>query len=436
MQSEHHATRRRHVFSKMRDNSIFLLPAASPAIRSKDVEYPFRQESSFDYLTNFPEAGAIAVLRRTSSGNQYIIISEKKNPEKERWNGVMVGQEQAMAAFGADQAYTRDDFMSMLETWLAECHYVYLPIFRCREFTQKIINFLATKTTDRRHAPLNVLALYDTDVILDALRLFKDPLEIDLLRKAAHISAQAHIIAMESCQPGIREYTLAAHMQHHWATLGCHAPAYNPIVGGGKNSCILHYSSNQDVLNDGELVLIDAAAEYQNYAADITRTFPVNGRFSAAQHALYEIVLAAQKAGIRAARPNQSWDAIHQAVIPIITAGLLDLGLLQGNLSELIETKAYSQFYWHGTGHFLGIDVHDVGAYKVDGKVWRMLEPGMVLTIEPGLYIPAYSNGVDETWWNIGIRIEDDILITSTGNEVLSALAPKEIKDIECLMRD
>ena len=323
----------------------------------------------------------------------------------------------------------------MLQNYIPFLKHLYLPIFRCPKFSQKVIKQLKKLNKKSRGLTFSLQAIYDIDPLIHEMRIFKEDYEILMMRKAAEISAQGHIIAMQCCYPGMKEYELESYMRHHYLRNNCPSVAYGSIVGGGKNACILHYTSNQELLQDGDLVLIDSAAEYENYAGDITRTFPVNGRFSKEQRAIYDIVLESQKAGIAQAKVKATWNQIEDAIFPIITQGLLDIGLLQGSFSELMQTQAYKKFYWHSAGHFLGLDVHDVGEYKKNG-LSRPLEAGMALTIEPGLYIPAHTQNVPEKWWNIGIRIEDDILITSKGRDILSALAPKEAIEIEAVMKN
>jgi Xaa-Pro aminopeptidase len=280
------------------------------------------------------------------------------------------------------------------------------------------------------HPPDEIVSL---ELLLHEMRLFKSRSEIDTMRRAAEISAAAHRRAMRACRPGLLEYQLEAELSHEFISRGARSHAYPPIIGGGGNACILHYVENDAALADGDLVLIDAGAEYRGYAADITRTFPVNGRFSPAQRAVYELVLAAQHAAIAKVRPGNHWNDPHDAAVRVLTLGLVKLGLLKGEVRALIKNRAYQRFFMHRTGHWLGMDVHDVGDYKI-GDSWRLLEPGMVLTVEPGLYIPAGSKGVAKKWWNIGVRIEDDVLVTRGGNEVLTHGAPKTVAEIEALM--
>jgi Xaa-Pro aminopeptidase len=363
------------------------------------------------------------------------MFCRERDPKMEIWTGPRIGQERACFVYGADDAFPIDDIDEILPGLLEDREKVYYTMGSHQEFDHKLMDWLnqiRQKSRAGIHTPAEFVAL---DHLLHEMRLFKSTGEIKAMRQAAKISALAHRRAMQICRPGLMEYQIEAELIHEFMRNGSRSPAYPSIVGGGQNACILHYTDNKSVLNDGDLILIDAGAEYDGYAADITRTFPVNGRFDSAQAAIYEIVLAAQLAAIKKVKPGNHWNDPHDAAVRVLTKGLLEVGLLKGNLRDLIKKDAYRRFYMHRTGHWLGMDVHDVGDYKI-GNVWRMLEPGMVMTVEPGIYIPNNSKGVAKKWWNIGVRIEDDVLVTRDGHEVLSSGAPKTVEDIETLMAD
>ncbi len=428
-----HAARRRRLMHMMGKGSIAIVPTAPVRRRNRDVEYPYRPDSDFYYLTGFPEPEAVAVLVPGRSQGEYILFCRERDPKQELWTGRRAGQEGAREHYGADDAFPIGDLDEILPGLLENRDKVFYTMGRCPEFDHKIpawLERIRSKSRAGVHAPAEIVSL---DPLLHEMRLFKSRREITLMRRAARISAAAHVRAMQCCRPGLREYHLEAELLASFMRQGARSPAYPPIVGGGANACILHYTDNADELRDGDLVLVDAGAEYQYYAADITRTYPVGGRFTPAQRELYELVLAAQTAAIDKVRPGNHWQDPHTAAVRVLTRGLRDLGLLRGDLRTLIKTEAYKRFFMHRTGHWLGMDVHDVGNYKVEGH-WRLLEPGMVLTVEPGLYVPAGSKGVARKWWNIGIRIEDDVLVTREGCEILSAGVPKTVNEIEALM--
>jgi len=432
MNSKEFARRRKELMQMMGKGAMAILPAAPQRLRNRDAEYPYRQDSDFHYLTGFPEPEAVAVLIPGRKHGEYVLFSRERDIEKETWNGRRAGQEGACTDYGADDAFPISDIDDILPGLMERCERVFYAMGQ--EFDQRLmqwVNQIRQQSRSGSHPPTEFVAL---DHLVHEMRLYKSRAESSTMRKAARISAAAHKRAMQTCRPGMMEYQLEAELRHEFMRSGSQAVAYNPIVGGGANACILHYTENNMMLNDGDLVLIDAGAELDNYASDITRTFPVNGCFSPAQRAVYEVVLAAQDAAISKIMPGNHWNEPHEAAVRVLTQGLLDLGLLKGKLAALLKSEAYRRFYMHRTGHWLGMDVHDVGDYKVGG-VWRMLEPGMVLTVEPGLYIPAGSKGVAKKWWNIGVRIEDDVLVTANGNEVLTAEAPKTVAEIESLMR-
>lgn len=427
------AARRAALMKDIGPGAVALLPAARVHLRNRDVDYPYRQDSDFWYLSGFQEPEALLVLAPGRDRGEYLLFCRDRDPEREQWDGYRAGPDGAREQFGADDAFPMDDVGDILPGILEQAERVFYTIGLQPDFDERLIgwlNELRAKARSGTHAPSQIHSL---EPLLHDMRLYKSDAEVALMRHAAEVSAEAHQRAMLFCAPGKTEYQLAAEIRHTFESAAMQ-PAYSSIVGGGEHACILHYVENDAPLNDGDLVLIDAGAEHQHYAADITRTFPVNGRFTEPQRAIYELVLAAQLAAIDAVKPGKSWNAAHEAAVQVLTAGLVDLGLLSGDVETLIEDEAYKPFYMHRTGHWLGMDVHDVGEYKIDNE-WRLLEAGMVLTVEPGLYIQAGMPGVDERWWNIGVRIEDDVLVTETGNEVLSAAAPKSVDAIEALMR-
>ena len=427
------ARRRKRLLEMMGEEAIAILPAKPVCKRNRDNEYPYRPDSDFWYLSGFPEPDAVLVLIPGRKHGEYILFCRERDPKLEQWNGALAGQQGAVEIYGADASFPIDDIDDILPGLLENRSRVYYTMGREPAFDQKLIgwiNRLRGKARAGIHAPDNIIAL---EHLLHEMRLVKSRAEVALIRRAAQVTAQGHRRAMKVCRPGLYEYQIEAELHHEFAYNGCRFPAYNSIVAGGANACVLHYTDNSDRLRNNDLLLVDSGAEYQYYAADITRTFPVNGRFRRAQKALYEVVLAAQEAAIAQVRPGNHWNDPHEAAVEVITEGLRSLGLLKGRVSTLIEKEAYKPFFMHRTGHWLGMDVHDVGEYKV-GDAWRMLEPGMVMTVEPGIYVPAGSKGVDRKWWNIGIRIEDDVLVTRKGCEVLTADAPKAIDEIEALM--
>ncbi len=425
--------RRKRLMRMMGSDSVAILPSAQIQIRNRDAEYPFRQDSDFYYLTGFDEPEAVLVLIPGRRHAQSILFCRERDAEMEQWIGPRAGQEGAVETFLLDDAFPIADLGDILPGLLEDKERIYYTMGKSADFDHQLLEWLNTIKERVRtgvHAPAELIAL---EPFTHDLRLYKSPSEISKMRRAAKISAQAHIRAMEVCQPGISEAHLEAEILYEFRVRGAQASAYTPIVGGGENACILHYTDNSMPLKDGDLVLIDAGCELDNYASDITRTFPVNGTFTAAQKAIYEIVLKAQLAAIRQVKPGNHWNHPHNAALRTITKGLIDLGIIKSSLTKALREESYKRFFMHRTGHWLGMDVHDVGDYKVD-KHWRVLEPGMVLTVEPGIYIPSGSKGVAKKWWGIGVRIEDDVLVTRTGNDVLSKDAPKSVKEIEKLM--
>jgi Xaa-Pro aminopeptidase len=426
------ARRRRAVMERIGPQAVAIVPAAPQRLRNHDVHYPYRQDSDFRYLTGFPEPEAVAVLAPGRAEGEFILFCRDRDPERETWDGRRAGQEGAQRDYGADQALSIGKLDEVMPKLLDGREQVHHTLGQQAWLDQKLIGWLkALRGQSRRgvHAPPEVVSL---DQVLHEMRLFKSEPEIALMQQAASVSAAAHRRAMRATRPGVHEYQIAAEIHHEYERNGL-TWAYGSIVGGGANACILHYVENSEVLKDGELLLIDAGGEWQGYCADITRSFPVNGRYSGPQQALYEVVLAAQLAAIEKCRVGQHWNAPHEAAVRVLTEGLVALGLLKGEVKELLEKEAYKRFYMHSTGHWLGMDVHDVGAYKIGGE-WRRFEPGMVLTVEPGLYVTP-AEDVDRSYWNIGIRIEDDVLITAGEPRILTYEAPKQIADVEALMR-
>jgi len=428
------ARRRQALMNMMGSGSIAILPAAPHYHRNRDTEYRYRQDSDFYYLTGFPEPEAVLCLIPGRAAGEVVLFCRERDREMEIWNGYRAGPEGAVADFGASDAFPITDIDDIIPGLIEGRQRVYVsmgaqPIFDKR--LMEWVNSIRAKVRSGAHAPEEFLML---DHLLHDLRLFKSGEELKIMRKVAAISTQAHRRAMQTAKPGLFEYELDAEIMHQFLRSGCAAPAYNSIVGSGANACILHYVENSRQMQDGDLVLIDAGGELDHYAADITRTFPVNGRFSPEQKAIYELVLQSQLAAIDIVKPGMHWNSAHEVVVEVLTRGLIELGLLQGSVEECIRTESYRQFFMHRTGHWLGMDVHDVGDYKVDGN-WRELEPGMVMTVEPGLYIAPDCLTVDPKWRGIGVRIEDDVLVTRTGHEVLTQAAPKTVADIEALMQ-
>lgn len=425
--------RRKALMEKMLPGSIAIIPSATMKQRNNDVEYPFRQDSSFFYLTGFNEPEAVLLLIPGRKQGETVMFCRDRDRLMEIWNGYRAGPEGIVADYAIDEAHAIHEIDDVLPALLNGMERIYYAIGQDEALDQQVthwLNLIRSKVRQGAVAPSELVML---DHLLHEMRLIKSDSEADLMRRAGEISAQGHIKAMQLCRPGLMEYQLEAEILHHFAMNGARQPAYSTIVGGGENACILHYIENDAELNDGDLVLIDAGCEYQHYAGDITRTFPVNGTFSEEQRAIYALVLKAQKACIELARPGVLWEAVHEKSIEVLTEGLIELGLLKGSLESEIQSGGYREFYMHRIGHWLGMDVHDVGDYKVDGD-WRPLEAGMVMTVEPGIYIAPDNDKVDPCWRGIGVRIEDDVLITSKGCEVLTASVPKEIDEIEALM--
>ncbi len=424
--------RRAQLMKMIGAGSIAIVSSSSEKSRNSDVTFPFRQDSDFLYLTGFNEPQAVLILIPGRQHGETILFCREKDPKTETWHGRMAGQEGAINDFGADDSFPIEDIDDILPGLLEASEKVYHIMGRYPDFDQRLIawvNDLKRSARSGSNVPKEFVAL---DHLLHDMRLFKSSQEIKLMRESAKISMAAHRRAMKTTAPGKFEFEIEAEFAHQYR---CHGAehAYPPIVGGGANGCILHYTENNAKLKNNQLLLIDSGCEVDGYAADITRTFPINGKYSKAQKELYNIVLTAQKAAFSKIKPGNHWNDPHDAAVYEITKGLIALKLLKGKIETLIEKKAYQTFYMHKTGHWLGLDVHDVGDYKVGG-LWRLLEPGMVLTVEPGIYIPADTKDVPKKYWDIGIRIEDDVLVTKTGCDVLTGDLVTDPDAIEQLM--
>jgi len=428
-----YAARRKDLMSMMAGNSIAVIAAAPEKVRSKDTLYPYKQSTNFSYLSGFSEPCAVMLLIPNRQQGECVLFCRDKDPLRETWDGLRLGPVEAKQALALDDAFPIDDIDDILPGLLEGKSHIYYSAGKDKAFDKQLIQWVDEVTLDKESDSEPCCEQVDLDHLLAELRLIKSAAEIKLMRKAADISAEAHCRAMRFCQPGQYEYQLQAEIEHQFMTSGATGPAYTSIVGGGKNACILHYIENQSALKSGDLVLIDAGCEYQNYAADITRTFPINGKFSTAQAAIYDIVLAAQTAAINCITPGVTYDQANKATIEVITQGLVELGILKGDVDQLIAEGAYREFYMHSVSHWLGMDVHDVGDYKINNQ-WRVYEAGMLLTIEPGIYIAADNQNVDKKWRGIAVRIEDDILVTKAGREVLTDGVPKQRDQIESLM--
>lgn len=428
---EYHA-RRQALAKRLPVDSIALIPAAQEVLRNGDSHYPFRQSSHFYYLTGFHEPNALLLI--LGKEGKSILFNRPRHPLEEQWTGRRLGQDDASAQLGVDIAYSIDSLDEKLPELLQDKKAIYSLIGQFEDWDKRILKAWQVLQTQSRRGIAAAETFGDLNPLLGEMRLFKSEGEVASLRRAAQISAAAHKRAMQACRYARSEYELEAEFRYELIRHGCRHVAYEPIVAGGAHACVLHYTANDQPLKLGELVLMDAGGEFDNYAADITRVFPTSGQFSAEQRLIYDLVLRAQRAGIACIRPGTLWNEIQQAIVAVLTQGLVELELLHGEVKYLIETEAYKPFYMHSSGHWLGLDVHDCGRYKIDGE-WRALEPGMVLTVEPGLYISPGMAHVDAKWWGIGIRIEDDILVTTKGYENLTASLPVEPDEIEACMR-
>ena len=426
--------RRDQLAAQMGNHSIAIIATRAEMYRNRDADYKYRADSSFYYLTGFAEPEAVAVIETFAEGEgySYSLFCRERNRDMEIWTGYRAGIDGAIDLYDADEAYAIDLLDEEIIEKLLNKQRLYYRIGQQAEFDARISQWIVKASGETRRGLTVPTQLIQLDSIIDEMRLHKSAQEIELMQIASNISAEAHTRAMQTVKPNMMEYALEAELNYIFGKNGC-VPSYNSIVGGGENGCILHYVENNKPLKDGDLVLIDAACEYEFYASDITRTFPVNGKFSPEQKALYNLVLKAQLAAIDAVRVGNSYKEPHHLVVKILVQGLLDLGIMHGDLNEIIESESYRQFYMHGTGHWLGMDVHDVGSYKV-GEDWRTYEVGMVVTVEPGVYIAPDDETVDAKWRGIGIRIEDDVVVTENGPLVLTKDVVKTVEDIEALM--
>ncbi len=432
MKQDEFGRRRRQLMRLMGRDAIAILPAAPVRLRNGDVEYFYRPDSDFYYLTGFAEPEAVAVLLPGRPHGEYVLFVRDRDPTREAWDGARAGPEGAVEDHGADDAFPISDIDEILPGLLERCSRVFYTMGANPEFDKRVIgwvNRLRSESKQGSHTPHEFVAL---DHPLHEMRLFKSRAELGSLRRAAQIACAAHRRALAAAAPGRMEYEVMAELLHEFHRRRADI-SYHPIVGSGPNSCVLHYRDNDRQMKDGELLLIDAGCEYQYYASDVTRTLPVGGRYSPRQRAVYEVVLEAQRAAIAKARAGGNWNDPHLAAVRAITRGLVRIGLLKGRVAKLVKDGAYRKFFMHRTGHWLGMDVHDVGEYKV-GEQWRLLEPGMVMTIEPGIYIPRGTPGVRREWWGIGVRIEDDVVVTAGEPEVLTAAMPTDPDEIERLM--
>ena len=416
----------------MGEGSIAIVPTSPVRPRNRDVEFPFRPDSNFYYLTGFDEPEAVAALVPGREEGEFVMFCRERDPAAEQWHGVRLGLEGVRERHGADDAYPIGDLDDVLPGLLEDKPRLYYAMGHYGGFDRRMLAWIAhVRAGARRSGGLEEVVMLDH--LVHEMRLFKSKAEVGAMSKAAQVSAAAHERAMRICRPGMTEYRIEAELLHEFAQGGCRAPAYPSIVAGGANACTLHYTRNSDKLRKGDLLLIDAGAEYECYASDITRTFPVNGKFSRAQRDVYSLVLAAQAAAIDTAAPGRTFEDVHMAAVRVLAEGLIDLGALKGRVKRVIDQEKYKRFYMHRTGHWLGMDVHDVGSYRT-GDEPRTLEPGMVMTVEPGLYIAPDDGKAPKRLHGIGIRIEDDVLITQSGCEVLTAAAPKSIEEIESIV--
>ena len=439
-----YCARRARLCAQMMPGAVAILPTAPETMRNSDSDYPYRHDSYFYYLTGFTEPDSVLVLvaGRADQADQAILFCRPKNVAREVWDGVRHGPDGARAAFGFDCAFPIEELDREMTRLLANAPAAYYALGHSAALDVQMTTWLQAVRRQARSGASAPTVAHDLLALLDEMRLFKDDAEQALMLRAGAVSAAAHLRAMRASKPGMFEYEIEAELLHEFRRNGAQYPAYTPIVAAGANACVLHYNANHAQSRDGDLVLIDAGCELDSYAADITRTYPVNGRFSTPQRRLYELVLAAQSAALAAVQPGRRYSDIHDSAVAVLAHGMLELGLLDkalyGNAEQVIAERAHQQFYMHGTGHWLGLDVHDVGAYRdlhAEGKPSRRLLPGMVLTVEPGIYVRPAA-GVPEQFWNIGIRIEDDVLVTPDGYSILSAGAPRLAADIEAVMAE
>ena len=424
--------RRQRLMDMMGEGSIAIVPTSPVRPRNRDVEFPFRPDSNFYYLTGFGEPEAVAVLAPGREQGEFVVFCRERDPAAEQWHGARIGLEGVCERHGADDAFPIGDLDDILPGLLENKSRVYYAMGQFQGFDQRMLGWVAQVRAGARFGGgLGEFVMLDH--LVHEMRLFKSKAEVGVMSKAAQVSAAAHERAMRICRPGMAEYQIEAELLYEFTRAGCRAAAYPSIVAGGANACTLHYTENSDRLRDRDLLLIDAGAEHEFYASDITRTFPVNGRFSRAQRDVYSLVLAAQEAAIDTVAPGRTFDDVHMAAVRVLAEGLVDLGAVKGGLKRIIQKEKYKRFYMHRTGHWLGMDVHDVGDYRIDDQS-RVLEPGMVMTVEPGLYIAPDDEKAPKRLRGIGIRIEDDVLVTKLGREVLTSAAPKSIDEIESIV--
>jgi Xaa-Pro aminopeptidase len=432
IETREYVRRRRQLMRMAGRDAIVIVPAAPERVRNNDSHYPYRQDSDFHYLSGFPEPDAVLALIPGRAQGETILFCRERDPERERWDGARAGTEGAVRDYGFDDAFPVDDIDDILPGLIEGRARVYYHFGRDPEFDLKLIGWVNRVRADIRKGAVPPHEFVALSHLLHDLRLYKSRGEIRIMKKSAKIAAAAHVRAMRTTRPGMNEHEVEAELLHEFHRHGAE-PSYEPIVGGGVNACVLHYRANDAQLRDGDLLLIDAGAEFECYASDITRTFPVNGRFSPEQRALYDIVLAAQTAAIDEVRAGRPFDAYHEAAVRAITRGLIRIGLLEGSLEKNLKEHLYRRFYMHKTGHWLGLDVHDVGDYRVDGE-FRVLEPGMVVTVEPGIYVAPDLKRVPARWRGIGIRIEDDVVVTRGDPIILTDGVPRDADAIEALM--
>lgn len=427
------ARRRHNLMQTMEQGSIAIVASSQELVRSRDTHFMFRQDSDFHYLCGFPEPNAVLALIPGREHGEFVLFCNDKDPQQETWHGRRIGPEAACEKYGADDAFPVDDIDEILPGMMEGRHRIYYEMGKNTGLDNQIMSWVNKIRSQVKKGAQPPGEFIDLRHALHDMRLIKSAAEQKLMKQSAEIAADAHKRAMQVCKPGMTELEIEAELHYEFTRQGARFPAYSSIVASGDNACILHYTENQSKLKNGEMLLIDAGAEYQGYASDITRTFPINGKFTPAQKELYNLVLEAQLAAIETVKPGNHWMQPHEAAVDVLTEGMIGLGILEGDKQTLIKQEAYKQYYMHKTGHWIGLDVHDVGDYTIDGEP-RMLESGMVLTVEPAIYIPKDDDTVAKKYRGTGIRIEDDIVVTADGHEVLSAGVVKTVEEIETLM--
>ncbi len=423
---------RRALFMAQIGAAVAILPSAPIAVRSNDVEFIYRQDNDFYYLTGFAEPESVALLAPGHKDGEFVMFVRPRDRERETWTGRRAGVEGAMLEYGADKAYTLDEFDRVLARYLEGVERVYYPLGHNERINARVLELMRGAQAMRPRTGSGPIAMLDPRELIHEARLKKRPEELDAMRRAAAISREAHIEAMRRARGGMMEWEIEAVVDYAFRSRGASGPSYPSIIASGPNAATLHYIHNDRRMAAGELLLIDAGCEYDFYASDVTRTFPVGARFSEAQRALYSVVLEAQRRGIEAVRPGVRFDDVHEAALRVLVEGMIDLGLIKGPLDDALATSAYRRYYMHRTSHWLGMDVHDVGLYRMGGSS-RVLEPSMVLTVEPGIYIAADDDNAPQALRGVGVRIEDDVLVTADGHEVLTATIPKTIEEVEAL---